>query len=71
MRNSIIIPTIDREGKVVCFDFYVIDKEQNFKYPNTDFFQRSENLYSYNLAIKSGKQSVIIVSSYEDYLPRR
>ena len=67
MRNSIIIPTIDRDGKVVCFDFYVLDKEQNFKYPNTAFFQRSENLYSYNLAIKSGKQSVIIVSSYEDY----
>lgn len=67
MRNSIIIPTIDKNGKVVCFDFYVLDKEQNFKYPNTDFFQRSENLYSYNLAIKSEKQSVIIVSSYEDY----
>ena len=67
MRNSIIIPTIDKDGNVVCFDFYVLDKEQNFKYPNTNFFQRSENLYSYNLAIKSGKQSVIIVSSYEDY----
>ena len=67
MRNSIIIPTIDKEGNVVCFDFYVLDKEQNFKYPNTDFFQRSDNLYSYNLAIRSGKQSVIIVSSYEDY----
>ncbi len=67
MRNSIIIPTIDKDGNVVCFDFYVLDKEQNFKYPNTDFFQRSDNLYSYNLAIKSGKQSVIIVSSYEDY----
>lgn len=67
MRNSIIIPTIDKDGKVVCFDFYVLDKEQNFKYPNTDFFRRSENLYSYNLAIKPGKQSVIIVSSYEDY----
>ena len=67
MRNSIIIPTINEHGQVLCFDFFVIDKTQHFKYPNTDLFQRSKNLYSYNLAIRSGKQSVIIVSSYEDY----
>ena len=67
MRNSIIIPTIDKDGKVICFDFYALDKEQIFKYPSTNFFQRSNNLYSYNLAIRSEKQSVIVVSSYEDY----
>ena len=28
MRNSIIIPTIDKDGKVVCFDFYVLDGDE-------------------------------------------
>ena len=67
MRNSIIIPTIDASGNVVCFDFYITDKQQLFKYPNTKYFERSQNLYSYNLAIKSNKKSVIIVTTYEDY----
>ena len=53
MRNSIIIPTIDANGNVVCFDFYITNKQQLFKYPNTKYFERSQNLYSYNLAIKS------------------
>ena len=67
MRNSIIIPTIDANGNVVCFDFYITDKQQLFKYPNTKSFARSQNLYSYNLAIRSNKKSVIIVTTYEDY----
>ena len=67
MRNSIIIPTIDAEGNVVCFDYYIIDKAQLYKYPNSDKFARSNHLYSFNLAVRSEKKSVIIVSSYEDY----
>lgn len=67
MRNSIIIPTIDASGNVVCFDFYIIGKRQLFQYPNTKHFARSQNLYSYNLAIRSNKKSVIIVTAYEDY----
>lgn len=67
MRNSIIIPTIDAEGNVVCFDYYIIDKAQLYKYPNSDKFARSNHLYSFNLAARSEKKSVIIVSSYEDY----
>ena len=67
MRNSIIIPTIDKNGNVLAFDFYIIDKEQHFKYPNTDAYLRSNQLYSYNLAVKSGKKSVVVVTSYEDY----
>ena len=67
MRNSIIIPTIDTNGNVVCFDYYIIDKSQLYKYPNSDRFSRSNHLYSFNLAVRSQKKSVIIVSSYEDY----
>lgn len=67
MRNSIIIPTIDTEGNVVCFDYYIIDKAQLYKYPNSDKFTRSNHLYSFNLAIRSEKKCVIIVSKYEDY----
>ncbi|MGN0557940.1 MAG: CHC2 zinc finger domain-containing protein [Acutalibacteraceae bacterium] len=67
MRNSIIIPTIDEGGTVVCFDYYITDKEQLYKYPNNDKFTRSNNLYSLNLAIRSEKKSIIVVSSYEDY----
>ena len=67
MRNSIIIPTIDANGNVVCFDFYITNKQQLFKYPNTKYFERSQNLYSYILAIKSNKKGVIVVTTYEDY----
>lgn len=67
MRNSIIIPTINASGKVVCFDFYIIEKKQLLRQQNTRYFKRSQNLYSYNLAIKSNKKSVIVVTTYEDY----
>ncbi len=67
MRNSIIIPTIDTNGKVVCFDYHIIDKDELYKYPNNESFIRSNNLYSLNLAARTGKKSVIIVTSYEDY----
>ena len=67
MRNSIIIPTIDAYGNVVCFDYYIIDKAQLYKYPTSNKFNRSNYLYSLNLAAQSQKKSVIIVSSYEDY----
>ena len=67
MRNSIIVPTVDEKGKVVAFDAYMLDKGEFFRYPNTDFFERAKSLYSYNLAIASGKKSVIVVSSYENY----
>lgn len=56
MRNSIIIPTIDAEGNVVCFDYYIIDKAQLYKYPNSDKFARSNHLYSFNLAVRSEKR---------------
>lgn len=67
MRNSIIIPTIDSKGNVVCFDYYIMERTQLYKYPNSDNFVRSNHLYSFNLAVRSEKKSVIIVSSYEDY----
>ncbi len=67
MRNSIIIPTIDKNGKVVCFDFFITDKQQLYKYPNTHSFERSHHLYSYNLAIQANNKSVLIVSDYQDY----
>lgn len=67
MRDSIIIPTINSCGEVVSFDFYVIGQEQIYRYTNTEAFQRGENLYSYNLALKSNKNSVILVTNYEDY----
>lgn len=67
MRNSIIIPTVDRRGNVVCFDCYVIDKGAFSHYPPCQEFYRKENLYSLNLAIKSQKKSVIVVSDYLSY----
>ncbi|MBR2444752.1 MAG: hypothetical protein IKB27_05065 [Clostridia bacterium] len=67
MRDSIIIPTINSDSEVVGFDFYVIGQERLYRYPNTETFQRGENLYSYNLALKSNKKSVILVTNYEDY----
>lgn len=67
MRNSIIIPTVDTERRVVCFDFFELKKRLWFKYNNTDTFVRSHNLYSLNLAIRDGKKSVFVVTSYNDY----
>ena len=66
MRNSIIIPTVDADGRVVCFDSYVIGEQRFCRYPDTGYFRRDQNLYSYNLAVKSGKKSVIVVTTYED-----
>ncbi len=67
MRNSIVIPTIDSNGDVVCFDFYIMDKQKLYRYPNTKHFERSQHLYSYNIAVKSNKKSVIVVTTYEEY----
>ena len=67
MRNSIIIPTINIDGEVVCLDYYSIDKGRFFFYPPGMGFYRLKNLYSLNLAIKSQKKSVIIVSDYQSY----
>jgi DNA primase len=67
MRNSIIIPTINTKGEIVCFDYFIVDKQVLYKYPNTDNYSRSENLYSLNLASKSDSLSVIVVTTYEDY----
>ena len=67
MRNSIIIPTINTKGEIVCFDYFIVDKQVLYKYPNTDNYSRSENLYSFNLASKTDSLSVVIVTTYEDY----
>ena len=67
MRNSIIIPTINSNGEILCFDFFIIDKQQLFHYPNTEKYSRSKNLYSLNLAEKSNSASVVLVTTYEDY----
>ena len=67
MMNSIVIPTIDENGNVVCFDSYNIERQRLFQYPKNQYFERSKNLYSYNLAIKSEKKSVIVVTAYKDY----
>ena len=67
MMDSVIIPTVDMEGNVVCFDYYVIGKDQLYKYPSIGKFDRSNYLYSLNLATHTEKKCVIIVSSYEDY----
>lgn len=56
MRNSIIIPTIDEDGNVVCFDYYIIDKAQLYKYPNSNKFARSNHIYSFNLAVRFEKK---------------
>ena len=64
MRNSIIIPTVDLQGNVVCFDYHIIDKGTFSHYPPGQGFYRKENLYSLNLAVKSQKKSVIVVSDY-------
>ena len=66
-RNSIIIPSVGVDGKVKCFDFYAINEGVVYKSSCTQNFDRRLDLYSLNLAIKSKKKSVIIVSSYEDY----
>ena len=67
MRNSIIIPTIDLHGNVVCFDYHIVDKGTFSHYPPGQGFYRKENLYSLNLAVKSQKKSVIVVSDYLSY----
>ena len=67
MRNSIIIPTIDLHGNVVCFDYHIVDKGTFSRYPPGQGFYRKENLYSLNLAVKAQKQSVIVVSDYPSY----
>ena len=66
-RNSILIPSMSVDGKVKCFDFYAINEGVVYKSSCTQNFDRRLDLYSLNLAIKSKKKSVIIVSSYEDY----
>lgn len=67
MRNSIIIPTINLNKKVICFDYYILDENRFWRYPNTSEFTRSDNLYSLNIAASTEKKSVIVVSSYKDY----
>ena len=67
MRNSIIIPTIDLQGNVVCFDYHIVGKGTFSHYPPGQGFYRKENLYSLNLAVKSQKKSVIVVSDYLSY----
>ena len=67
MRNSVIIPTIDASGNVVCFDYYVIEKGSFVHYPPSQGFFRKDNLYSLNLAAKASKKSVVVVSDYRSY----
>ena len=67
MRNSVIIPTIDISGNVVCFDYYVIEKGSFVHYPPSQGFFRKDNLYSLNLAAKASKKSVVVVSDYRSY----
>ena len=67
MRNSVIIPIINSNKHVVAFDYYALTNNTYYRYPNTDIFNRSEYLYSYNLAIQSSHKSVILVSTYDDY----
>lgn len=67
MRNSVIIPTVDIRGNVLCFDYYAIDKGSFYHAPAWQGFNRKENLYSLNLAVKSQKKCVIVVSDYPSY----
>lgn len=67
MRNSIIIPTIDLHGDVVCFDYYSLNYQSFLHYPRCNGFDRKNQLYSLNLASKSQKKSVIIVTDYPSY----
>lgn len=67
MRNSVIIPTIDASGNVVCFDYYVIEKGSFVHCPPSQGFFRKDNLYSLNLAAKASKKSVVVVSDYPSY----
>ena len=67
MRNSIIIPTVDLQGNVVCLDCYILDKGIFSHYPPGQGFYRKDNLYSLNLAVKTQKKCVIIVSDYLSY----
>lgn len=67
MRNSIVVPTIDLLGNVVCFDRYVMGSDQWYLSPSGTSFNRARELYSLNVAVQSKKKSVIVVSSFEDY----
>ena len=67
MRDSVIIPISNVRNQVVAFDFYVLATNRYYRYPNTDWFDRTENLYSINIAIKSKCNSVIVVTTLKDY----
>lgn len=67
MRNSIIVPTVDPVEGVVAFEGFLLDKQQWIHYPKTESFDRKKYLYGLNLAIKTKKSTVVVVSSYLDY----
>lgn len=67
MRNSIIVPTVDPVDGVVAFESFSLDKQQWMHYPKTESFDRKRYLYGLNLAIKTKKKTVVVVSSYLDY----
>ncbi len=67
MRNSIIVPTVDPVDGVVAFESFLLDKQQWMHYPKTESFDRKRYLYGLNLAIKTKKKTVVVVSSYLDY----
>jgi DNA primase len=67
IRNSITITTVDLNKKVVCIDRFSLNEEKIYHYPKSENFARKEYVYSLNIAINSGYNSIILVSSYEDY----
>lgn len=66
-RNAIVIPTVSPSGNVVCFDYFSLTSKTFKKDTASDTFKRNENLYSLNLAVNSGKKSVVVVSDYPSY----
>lgn len=67
MRNSIIFPIINNKGNVIAFDNVVIDKNYElYRFPNTNWFIRKENLFAINLAVKSDSKFWFVSNSYID-----
>ncbi len=67
LRDSITIPTYDREGRVVCIDHYLLHAQIFAVMQEPLLCDRSTALYSMLPMTESKKKSLVLVGTYTDY----
>ncbi len=70
-RGRLIFPIIDALDKCVGFGGRILEKSEKAKYinsPETEIYQKSRQLYGYNLARKGKSRQIIISEGYLDVI---